>query len=162
MLFAIKLATRRVDILGLVPEPYGTWMEQVARNATDAFAGFLTGKRYLITDRDPRFTKGFRAILEAAGVEVLRTPPRSPNLNAFAERFVRSIKEECLSRMIFFSEAQLRTAVREYVEHYHRERNHQGLANCLIEQPGEPANRTGKVVRESRLGGLLNHYRRAA
>ena len=75
---------------------------------------------------------------------------------------MRSIKEECLSRMIFFSEAQLRTAVREYVEHYHRERNHQGLANCLIEQPGEPANRTGKVDRESRLGGLLNHYRRAA
>ena len=102
--------------------------------------------------------------MEAAGVEVLRTPPRSPNLNAFAERFVRSIKEECLSRMIFFSEAQLRTAVREYVEHYHRERNHQGLANRLIEATGEAgeAANAGEVVRESRLGGLLNHYRRAA
>ena len=111
VLFAIDLATRRVEILGIVPEPDGRWMEQVARNATDAFAGFLTGKRYLITDRDSRFTREFRAILEAAGVEVLRTPPRSPNLNAFAERFVRSIKEECLARMIFFSEQQLRTAV---------------------------------------------------
>ena len=98
MLFAIELATRRVEIPGIVPEPYGTWMGQVARNATDAFAGFLTGKRYLITDRDSRFAREFRAILEAAGVEVLRMPPRSPNLNAFAERFVRSIEEECPSR----------------------------------------------------------------
>jgi len=83
-------------------------------------------------------------------------------VNAFAERFVRSIKDECLGRMIFFSERQLRTAVSDYVEHYHRERNHQGLANRLIEATGEAASGTGEVVRESRLGGLLNHYRRAA
>jgi putative transposase len=161
VLFAIELATRRVKILGIVPEPYGAWMEQVARNATDGLSGFLLGKRYLITDRDPRFTKEFRFILKAAGVEVIRTPPRSPNLNAYAERFVRSIKEECVSRMIFFSEWQLRRAVGQYVEHYHRERNHQGLANRLIEPPAGVRNE-GKVVRDSRLGGLLNHYRRAA
>ena len=83
-------------------------------------------------------------------------------MNAFAERFVRSIKEECLGRMTFFSERQLRTAVSEYVEHYHRERNHQGLANRLIEPSAETADVTGEVVRDSRLGGLLNHYRRAA
>ena len=161
VLFAIELATRRVEILGIVPEPFGTWMEQVARNATDGFSGFLLGKRYLITDRDSRFTKEFRFILKAAGVEVIRTPPRSPNLNAYAERFVRTIKEECLGRMIFFSEQQLRRAVGQYVGHYHRERNHQGLENRLIE-PAADANQEGKVVRDSRLGGLLNHYRRAA
>ena len=102
-----------------------------------------------------------RAILDAAGVQVIRTPPRSPNLNAYAERFVRSIKEECLSRMIFFSEKQLRFAVGQFVEHYQRERNHQGIENRLIE-PRAEATREGKVVRDSRLGGLLNHYRRAA
>ena len=162
VLFGIELATRRVNIMGIVHEPYGTWIEQVARNATNGLSGFLLGKEYLIIDRDPRFTKEFRSILTAAGVEVLRTPPRSPNLNAFAERFVRSIKEECLSRMIFFSEKQLRTAVREYVEHYHKERNHQGLENRLIDPDAEAASGAGEVVRDSRLGGLLNHYRRAA
>ena len=161
LLFAIELATRRVNIMGIVQEPYGKWMEQVARNATDGVDGFLTGKRYLITDRDSRFTKEFRGILHAAGVKVIRTPPRSPNLNAYAERFVRSIKEECLGMMIFFSERQLRSAVSAYVEHYHNERNHQGLANRLIEASGEAAN-AGEIVRESRLGGLLNYYRRAA
>jgi putative transposase len=136
-------------------------MEQVARNATDGFSGFLNGKRYLITDRDSRFTKEFRAILKTAGVVVIRTPPRSPNLNAYAERFVRSIKEECLGRMIFFSERQLRFAVGQFVEHYHCERNHQGLANELIE-PDTGTKSQGQVVRDSRLGGLLNYYRRAA
>ena len=162
VLFAIELATRRVNIMGIAPEPEGRWMEQVARNATDAFSGFLTGKRYLIIDRDSRFTKEFRGILHTAGVNVIRTPPRSPNLNAFAERFVRSIKEECLERMIFFSEKQLRAAVSEYVEHYHHERNHQGLANRLIQPAAEPARGAGQVICASRLGGLLNHYRRAA
>jgi len=159
--FAIELATRRVEILGTVPEPSGTWMEQVARNATDGFSGFLSGKRYLVTDRDSRFTKEFRFILKAAGAEAVRTPPRSPNLNAYAERFVRSIKEECLGKMIFFSEGQLRRAAGHYVEHYHVERNHQGIENRLIE-PRAEANREGKIVRDSRLGGLLNHYRSAA
>jgi putative transposase len=119
VLFAIGLATRRVKILGIVPEPDGRWMEQVARNPTDGIDGFLTGKRYMIIDRDSRFTKEFRSILNVSGVKIIRTPPRSPNLNAFAERFVRSIKQECLSRMIFFSERQLRIAVGQFVEHYY-------------------------------------------
>jgi putative transposase len=150
ILFAIELATRRVNIMGIVQEPYGKWMEQVARNATDGFSGFLLGKEYLIIDRDPRFTKEFRSILNVSGVKIIRTPPRSPNLNAFAERFGQSIKEECLSRMIFFSERPLRIAVSEYVEHYHTKRNHQGLANRLIEPAAKAANGAangaGKVV----------------
>jgi hypothetical protein len=109
-----------------------------------------------------RYTKEFRSILKAAKAGVIRTPPRGPNLVAYAELFARSTKEECLSRIFFFSEIQLLTAVSEYVEHYHEERNHQGLANKLIEQGGKRDTGTGTVVRDSRLGGLLNHYRKAA
>ncbi|MFP6903867.1 MAG: integrase core domain-containing protein [Verrucomicrobiota bacterium] len=162
VLFIIELASRRVEVLGIVPGPDGVWMEQMARNATDGFSGFLLGKRFLIADRDPLYTKKFRATLADSGVKVLRLPARSPNLNAYAERFVRSIKEECLGRMIFFSEEQLRTAVMEYVEHYHAERNHQGLENQLIKGVPKPGDPDGEVVRHSRLGGLLNYYRMAA
>jgi transposase InsO family protein len=96
-----------------------------------------------------------------AGIRVVLTPVRAPNANAFAERFVRSIKEECLDRMIPIGEHRFRRAVAEFVEHYHRERNHQGLENELI--AGAPATNTaGRVHRRSRLGGLLNHYERAA
>lgn len=162
VLFAIELATRRVDILGIVSEPNGPWMEQIARNVTDVFSGFLRNKKYFIIDRDPRFTKKFRKMISESGVDVIRLSRRSPNLNAYAERFVRSIKEECLGRMIFFSEKQLRAAVREYVEHYHLERNHQGIENQLIDGVPKPWDQGDEFVRESRLGGLLNYYRMAA
>lgn len=162
VLFAIELSTRRVAILGIVPEPYSEWMAQIARNATDAMSGCLVGKEYLIIDRDSRFTNEFCDILSTAGVQVLRLPPRSPNLNAFAERFVRSIKEECLGKLILFSEGQLRTAVGEYMKHYHGERNHQGLANRLIDQFAMPTCLDTPVARCERLGGLLGYYRRAA
>jgi transposase InsO family protein len=162
VLFAIELATRRVQVLGIAPEPDGPWMEQVVRNATDAFPGFLTGKFHLILDRDPGYTRAVRGILQAAGIEVVRLPPRSPNLNAYAERFVRSIKGECLGRMIFFSERQVRMAVGEYMEHFHVERNHQGLGHELIDGVPEPRNLTDEIVCMPRLGGMLNHYSRAA
>jgi transposase InsO family protein len=107
-------------------------MIQISRNLTDVGDGFLTGKRFLIHDRDPRFTLAFRETLAAAGVQVVRLPPRSPNLNADAERFVRTIKESCLDRIILVGEAALRRAVREFADHYHHERNHQGIGNRLI------------------------------
>jgi len=107
-------------------------MEQVGRNVTDCEEGILKEKRYLIHDRDPLYTTQFLGILAESGIEPVKLPPRSPNLNAFAERFVRSIKEECLERMLLFGENSLRTAVREYLAHYHAERNHQGLGNRLI------------------------------
>jgi transposase InsO family protein len=162
VLFVIELATRRVHIAGIAHDPGGAWMEQVARNLTDAFDGFLLGKRYLICDRDPLFTKRLRGILSAAGVATVRLPPRSPNLNPYAERFVLSIKSECLDHLVLFSERQLRRACREYAAHYHRERNHQGLGNRLIEASTLAANDNGKVVCNERLGGLLKFYRRAA
>jgi transposase InsO family protein len=117
-LFLIELSTRRIEIAGITSEPDAAWMSQVSRNVTDASDGFLTDKRFLIHDRDPRFTLAFRETLTAAGVHVVRLPPRSPNLNAYAERFVRTIKESCLERIILVGEGSLWRAVREFIEHY--------------------------------------------
>jgi transposase InsO family protein len=162
VLFLIDLSTRRVEIAGVAAQANGIWMEQVARNLSDDVDGFLLGKRYLIHDRDPLFTTEFLAILGASGVQSVKLPPRSPNLNAHAERFVRTIKDSCLDRMIFFGEGSLHRAIQQFVEHYHRERNHQGLGNRLIILP-KPDQRNGGAIRcRQRLGGLLNYYYRQA
>ena len=137
-------------------------MNQIARNLTDAQDGFLSGKRYLIHDRDPLFTREFREALTGAGVKSIKLPPRSPNLNANAERFVRTIKESCLDRMIFFSESGLRRAIQEFVAHYHREPNHQALGNQLIMPSSNPLRASGEIRRRQRLGGMLNYYYREA
>ena len=137
-------------------------MSQIARNLTDAEQGILTGKRHLIHDRDPLFTATFLSMIAAAGVESVKLPPRSPNLNAYAERFVRSIKESCLERLIFFGEESLRTAIQNFIAHYHAERNHQGLANQLISAESGHLDNAGEIQRRQRLGGLLNYYYRAA
>jgi putative transposase len=156
--FVIELASRRVQILGSTPHPDETFMRQIARNLTLADGD---GCRLLICDRDAKWSEAVRARLQAAGLHVVQTPYRAPNANAYAERFVRSIKEECLNRLIPFGERHHRRAVTEFVAHYHRERNHQGLGNELID--GSPANgRVGRVRRHQRLGGLLNYYARAA
>ena len=160
--FVIALQSRRVTIAGIHPQPYGTWMEQMARNLTDPVDGCLRRARYLIHDRDPLYTRGFGEILEGGGVQPIRLPPKSPNLNAYAERFVRSIKEECLSRVVPLGEGHLRLLVGEYVEHYHRERNHQGLDNQLLQRPPPPVSLAADVQRRERLGGLLNFYHREA
>ncbi len=162
VLFVIELKTRRVEIAGLVRQPNGVWMEQVARNLSDASDGFLRGARYLIHDRDPLFTAGFLEILRSAGVKPLRLPARSPNLNAYAERFVRTIKSECLAQIIPLSERHLRMVVTEFTEHYHLERNHQGLANRLIVDEREGFCRNGAIRCQQRLGGVLNYYYREA
>ncbi len=134
----------------------------MARNLTDPVDGCLRRARYLIHDRDPLYTRVFGEILEGGGVQSIRLPPKSPNLNAYAERFVRSIKEECLSRVVPLGEGDLRLLVREYVEHYHRERNHQGLDNQLLRRPPPPVSLAADVRRRERLGGLLNFYHREA
>ncbi len=121
-------------------------MSQVARNLTDCFDGFLVGKRYLIHDRDPLYTAQFTNTLATAGIRCVKLPPNSPNLNAFAERFVRSIKSECLDRMIFFGGRHLQYLVDEYVAHYHAERNHQGIGNRLIETTTLPSQDDGPVA----------------
>ena len=130
VLFFIHLSTRKVEIAGIGSKANGLWMNQIGRRVTDAVDGILNGKRYLIHDRDPLFTAEFQRILASVGVTAVKLPPQSPNLNAYAERFVRSIKESCLNRLILFGENSLREAAREFVAHYHTERNHQG---CRID-----------------------------
>ena len=162
VLFVIDIATRCVCIGGITSDPNGEWMKQVARNLTDMWDGFLLGKRYLIHDRDPLFTEAVRGLLRDSGVKPLRLPANSPNLNAYAERFVLSIRRECLDRFVPLSERHLRTAVTEYVVHYHTERNHQGLGNELLTPLPASANDAGPIVSRERLGGILNYYCRAA
>ena len=163
--FVIDLESRRVHIAGLVRQPHDAWIQQIARNLTDSVDGFLRGKRYLIHDRDPLFTAAFRATLSAAGVTCLKLPPRSPNLNSVAERFVLSLKSECLDKLVPLGERHLRLAISEFIEHYHLERNHQGLDNRLITAVAVPANEnadpTAPIARRERLGGLLSYYYRA-
>lgn len=158
--FVIALSARRVEIAGIRPVQNGDWMDQMARNLVDAVSGFLREKTYLIHDRDPLFTTNFREILKSGGVKSVRLPPRSPNLNAFAERFVLSIKSQCLDRMVFVGERHLRRAIDEYMWHYHLERPHQGLVNELID--GVPETGEGAIQKRERLGGILNSYYREA
>ena len=158
VLFVIDLKTRRVEIAGISQRPHGEWINQIARNLIDVVDGFLKKTEYLIHDRDPLYTRELDDILASGGVSTVKLPARSPDLNAYAERFVRSIKEECLERMILLGEPHLRRAVHEYLNHYHIERNHQGLDNQLIESlPKDPLTQ-GPVQRRERLGGMLSYY----
>jgi transposase InsO family protein len=163
LLFAMRLATRRVCFLGCTPNPGGPWMAQMARNLTDAFDGFLRAPvRYVLLDRDTKFTVEFQAILTAADVKPVLLPPKSPNCNAFLERFFRSLKEEALSRIIFFGEAALRETVNEFVIHYHGERAHQGMDHQILQPGPEVGQKTGVIACRERLGGLLKYYHREA
>lgn len=161
VLFVIDLKTRRVEIAGIVHQPYDAWMLQVARNLTDTIDGFLQGRRWLIHDRDPLFSKGFRATL-GTQVTTIRLPAKSPNLNAYAERFVLSIKSECLKHVVPLGERHLRVLVTDYVAHYHLERPHQALGNEVLVDRDASRRGDGKVRRRQRLGGILNYYERSA
>jgi putative transposase len=162
LLFVMELKTRRVHFAGCTVNPHDKWMKQIAFNLTDFEDGFLKDKTHLLMDRDTKFSEAFRSILEQSGVEPVRLPPQSPNCNAHQERFFRSLKSECLDRMIFFGEKVLRYAVTHYLEHYHRERNHQGLENTIIDPSCEVGAIAGKIECRERLGGLLRYYHRAA
>jgi transposase InsO family protein len=158
--FTIELHSRRVQILGSTPHPNDAFMLQIVRQLT-ASDGLLDRHSVFLCDRDRKWSSTVRELLDASGVRVIQTPFRAPNCNAHAERFVRSIKEECLDRLVLLGEQHLRRALAEYVEHYHRERNHQGLGNELIDGvPGRQAR--GTIRHRERVGGLLNYYFRAA
>jgi len=164
VLFFIHLESRRVEIAGITPHPNEAWMMQMARNVTMDEWGFLEGCRYLIHDRDTKFTDSFRAIVKSGHVKPLRLPAQSPNLNAYAERWVRSVKEEALSKLILFGEASLRRVLREYLLYFHRERNHQGKDNVLLfplSHQSAPGMDRSVRCRE-RVGGLLKYYHREA
>jgi hypothetical protein len=163
VLFFIHLGSRQVHVAGVTPYPTQGWMMQVARNITMEEWGFLSPGQYLIYDRDGKYCPAFQQIIDVVGGTRVPLPPRSPNLNAYAERWVRSIKEECLSRHILFGEAPLRQALTQYVEHFHHERNHQGEGNVVLFPTVTPdAERVGPIQCHERLGGLLKFYDREA
>ena len=132
VLFFIHLESRRICLAGVTRHPNQEWMEQMARNVTMEDSGFLINRRYLLHDHDSKYCSPFRQVIEAGSVKTLALPPRSPNLNAYAERWVRSVKEECLAKLILLGEGSLRRASRHYEAHYHEERNHQGKDNELL------------------------------
>jgi len=162
VLFFLHLETRCVSLAGITRHPTEEWMTQMARNAVDEESGYLRSRRYLLHDRDTKFCAEFRNTLSSGGVKCLRLPARSPNLNAFAERWVRSIKEECLSNLILFGESSLRRAVDEFITHFHSERNHQGKGNLLLFPSPVKAMPHRSIRCRERLGGLLRYYSRAA
>ena len=162
VLAVMHLKTRCVQIAGITPSPYATWMKQVCRNLTDCEDGFLNDTKHLIVDRDTSFIAMREFLEKNTQTKVVLLPPKSPNLNAYMERWFRSLKSECLDRMIFFGQKSLERAVREYVEHYHAERNHQGLGNQLIEPGGDVGSASGHIECRERLGGMLKYYHRRA
>ena len=162
VLFVMELATRRVAIAGITTQPNTSCMLQVARQLTDGVDGILYRKGYIILDRDTKYCQAFRDFMRREGTEVIRLPPRSPNLNAYAERWVRGVRDECLSRLIPIGQGMLRRALREYVAHHHLERNHQGLSNALITPCAIVEGHDRTIGRRSRLGGILNYYERLA
>ena len=162
LLFVMEIATRRVCFAGCTANPDAPWMVQIARNLSNSEDGFLRRKKFLVMDRDDKFCGEFRATLQQVGIEAVRLPPRSPNLTPHIERFMRTIKEEYLDRMIFFGEPSLRNAVREFLPHYHCERNHQGMGNRILEPRAEVGQFQGDIRCRERLGGMLRYYYRDA
>jgi hypothetical protein len=163
VLFCIPLGSRKVHVAGVTPHPHEAWMVQVARNVTMEEWGFVSAGQSLIHDRDGKYCPALQQIVDTAGVTRVPLPPRSPNLNAYAERWVRSVMEECLSRLILVGEKALWHVLTEYRTHYHHERNHQGKGNVrLFPSSNQKPQGTGPVQCRERLGGLLKYYEREA
>jgi putative transposase len=163
VLFFIHLSSRKVHVAGVTPHPNAAWMTQIARNMIMADWSVLAPGQYLIHDRDGKYCPAFQQTIEAVGVKQIPLPPRSPNLNAYAERWIRSVKDEARSRLILFGERSLRYALNESVTHYHTERPHQGKGNVVLRPlPPYRAERQGPIRCHERLGGLLKYYSQEA
>lgn len=164
ILFFIHIGSRKVYLAGITDHPNEAWMRQIAINETMEDWGFLSNIRYLIHDRDSKFSIGFREIIKSVGIKPLKLPARSPNLNAFAERWVLSIKTDCLSKIITNSDNKLWDVIEHYIDHYHEERNHQGKGNIILfpNKTFNPKSTQEPIEKISKLGGLLNYYYRKA
>jgi transposase InsO family protein len=163
VLFFIKLDTREVHIAGITSNPNEAWMMQMARNLTMEEWGVLKPGQYLIHDGDKKFCAAFKQMLDDAGVKRVPLPPKSPWLNAFAERWIQSVKKEALSKMILFGERSLRHVLSEYIAHYHMERPHQGKGNVILFPSAQSVpNSDSPIECRERLGGLLKYYYREA
>ena len=164
MFFVLEVGTRRVHILGVTRHPTGEWVTQQARNLMLTLGERADGFRFLVRDRDTRFTASFDAVFAASGISVLRSPPSAPKANAYAERWVSTIRRECLDRILIFGERQLRHVLTEFEDHYNTHRPHRALAQCSPIDPGRTQQfcLAGPVRRTQVLGGLINEYQHAA
>ena len=160
VLFFIELSTRRVHLAGVTAHPNSAWATQQARNLV--IEDRLARTRFLIRDRDAKYSGAFDEVFRSEGVRVIRTPIRSPKANAFAERFVKTARRECLDHLLVLSERHLERILREYVTHYNKERPHRGLSLETPEPKPDTNCGDGGVVRVARLGGLINEYHRIA
>jgi hypothetical protein len=161
VLFFIELGNRRVHLAGCTTNPTGAWVTQQARNLS--FTGVFERVRFLIHDRDSKFTAAFDEIFRSEGVKIIHTPIRAPQANAYAERFVRTVRAECLDWLLILGRRHLERTLRIYTTHYNRERPHRALA-LLPPDPDIAANPplAGEIARHARLGGLIHEYHRVA
>jgi putative transposase len=164
VLFVLEVATRRVYVLGVTPHPVGMWVAQQARNLLMGLEDSVGRFRFLIHDRDTKFTAAFDAVFAAEGVKVLRTPVWTPRANAYAERWVGTVRREVLDRMLIFGCWHLQAVLAEYADHYNGHRPHRALGQAPPLRPAEPpvAVSAGAVARRDRLGGLIHEYAQAA
>jgi putative transposase len=164
VLFLIEHGTRRVHLTGVTAHPTGEWVTQQARNLLMNLEDQADGFKFLIRDRDAKFTAAFDAVLAAAGIRIIRTPVRAPRASAIAERWISSARRECLDRMLITSERHLRLVLSEYVEHYNVHRPHRTL--CQSPPAGRdhpPATDSNvRILRRDRLGGLIHEYAQVA
>ena len=161
VLFFIEVSTRRVYVAGCTDQPDSAWVTQQARQLLWQLQDKNPCIRFLIHDRDTKFTSSFETVFVAEGIETVLTPYQAPNANAFAERWVRSVRQECLDRLLIINQAHLRRVLREYAGYYNKARPHQGLdQRAPIPFPRGPT--TGPISRRDVLGGILHDYRRQA
>jgi hypothetical protein len=163
VLFVIEIASRRVQLLGVTAQPVGEWVTQQARNLLMVLEGRVGQFRFLVRDRDTKFTAAFDAVFAAEAIQVLRTPARAPQANTYAERWVGTVRRELLDRMLIFGGPQLRSVLAEYVDHYNDHRPHRALGQAPPLGPAKPPGiLAGRVVRRDRLGGLIYEYAQVA
>ena len=161
VLFVMELNSRVVHVLGVTANPDGAWVAQVARNFVADLEDHGRQFRFLLRDRDTKFTANFDAVLASAGIEVVRMPVQAPRANAFAERWVGTVRRECLDHLLIVSRRHLESVVCDYVRHYNRSRPHRGL-HLAVPEPPLSLNHVGPVRRRDVLGGLAHEYERAA
>ena len=164
LLFFIELDTRRVHVTGVTAPPIGPWVVQQARNLAMVLEDRIIPVRFLIRDRDTKFTASFDEVFRSEGMRVIKTPVRSPRANAFAERWVRTVRTECLDRFIILGDSHLERVLREYVCHYNRQRPHRGI-DLSVPVPCEKIVATPPlqgIHRQDVLGGLIEYHPAAA